>query len=134
MYIPCISPLTHMYQAVSKNDHYCFLKEVLFKRKKFILFFVAKVTIAFSYLSLPDRIKVLILDNSGITWNPSKAAELLVRVYDHVIYKYQKGFTMLFLQNKVIAIQRFLIRLTTILMVTKPKRKASWVNCRRLFS
>ena len=42
-------------------------------------------------LTRPERVKVLILDDSVITRNRSKAVELLARVYDHVTHKYQKG-------------------------------------------
>ena len=68
----------HRDLAVSKNTYYRFLNET-----------------AFSSLTRPERIKVLILDDSVITRNRSKAVELLARVYDHVTHKYQKGFTML---------------------------------------
>lgn len=43
----------------------------------------------------PERVKVLVLDDSVVKRNRSKAVELLARVYDHVEHKYQKGFTML---------------------------------------
>ena len=80
-------------QAVSKNTYYRFLNEVSFNWKKFILLLAAKVTTAFSSLTRPERVKVLILDDSVITRNRSKAVELLARVYDHVTHKYQKGWT-----------------------------------------
>ena len=55
----------------------------------------AKVTSVFSSLTRPERIIVLVLENSVIKRNRSKAVELLARVYDHVEHKYQKGFTLL---------------------------------------
>ncbi len=55
----------------------------------------AKVTGAFSPLTRPERVKVLVLDDSVVKRNRSKAVELLARVYDHVDHKYQKRFTML---------------------------------------
>ena len=85
----------HKDQAVSKNTYYRFLNDVSFNWKKFLLLLAAKVTAAFSSLTRPERVKVLILDDSVITRNRSKAVELLARVYDHVSHKYQKGFTML---------------------------------------
>ena len=85
----------HRDLAVSKNTYYRFLNEASFNWKKFLLLLSAKVTAAFSSLTRPERIKVLILDDSVITRNRSKAVELLARVYDHVTHKYQKGFTML---------------------------------------
>ena len=74
----------HKDQAVSKNTYYRFLNDVSFNWKKFILLLAAKVTAAFSSLTRPERVKVLILDDSVITRNRSKAVELLARVYDHV--------------------------------------------------
>ena len=54
-----------------------------------------KVTAAFDELTRPERVKVLILDDSVIKRNRSKSVELLARVYDHVEHKCQKGFTLL---------------------------------------
>lgn len=54
-----------------------------------------KVTSAFDSLTRPERVKVLILDDSIIKRNRSKLVELLARVYDHVEHKCQKGFTLL---------------------------------------
>ena len=85
----------HKDQAVSKNTYYRFLNNVSFNWKKFLLLLAAKVTAVFRSLTRPERVKVLILDDSIITRNRSKAVELLARVYDHVTHKYQKGFTML---------------------------------------
>lgn len=85
----------HKDQAVSKNIYYHFLNEVSFNWKKFLLLLTAKVPAAFSSLTRPERVKVLVLDDSVITRNRSKAVEPLARDYDHVTHKYQKGFTML---------------------------------------
>lgn len=82
-------------QAVSKNTYYRFLNDTSFNWAKFLLLLAAKVTSAFSRLTRPERVKVLVLDDSVIKRNRSKAVELLARVYDHVEHKYQKGFTML---------------------------------------
>ena len=54
-----------------------------------------KVTTAFDSLTRPERVKVLVLDDSVIKRNRSKTVELLARVFDHVEHKYQKGFTLL---------------------------------------
>lgn len=54
-----------------------------------------KVTSAFDRLTRPERVNVLILDDSVIKRNRSKKMELLARVYDHVEHKFQKGFTLL---------------------------------------
>lgn len=55
----------------------------------------AKVTAAFDKLTRPERVKVLVLDDSVIKCNRSKKVELLAKVYDHVEHKFQKGFTLL---------------------------------------
>ena len=54
-----------------------------------------KVTSAFDTLTRPERVKVLILDDTVVKRNRSKSVELLARVYDHVEHKFQKGFTLL---------------------------------------
>ena len=82
-------------QAVSKNTYYRFLNDTSFNWARFLLFLSAKVTSAFSSLTRPERVKVLVLDDSVVNRSRSKAVELLARVYDHVEHKYQKGFTML---------------------------------------
>ncbi len=81
--------------AVSKNTYYHFLNDCSFNWGKFLLLLAAKVTSVFSSLTRPERVKVLVLDDSVVTRNRSKAVELLARVYDHVDHKYKRGFTML---------------------------------------
>lgn len=54
-----------------------------------------KVTSAFDSLPRPERVKVLLLDDSVIKRNCSKTVELLARVFDHVEHKCQKGFNLL---------------------------------------
>lgn len=54
-----------------------------------------KVISAFDRLTRPERVNVLILDDSVIKRNRSKKAELLARVYDHVEHKFQKGLPCL---------------------------------------
>ena len=82
-------------QAVSKNTYYRFLNESSYNWKKFLLLLAAKVISVFDNLTRPERVKVLILDDSVIKRNRSKKVELLARVYDHVEHKFQKGFTLL---------------------------------------
>ena len=82
-------------QAVSKNTYYRFLNDTSFNWTRFLLLLSAKATSAFSSLTRPERVKVLVLDDSVVKRSRSKAVELLARVYDHVQHKYQKGFTML---------------------------------------
>ncbi len=129
----------HKDQAVSKNTYYRFLNDTSFNWAKFLLLLSAKVSSVFSALTRPERVKVLVLDDSVIKRNRSKAVELLARVYDHVEHRYQKGFPMLtlgwsdgysvltcsLLQRKATGTRRCLIKPTTVLTVTKPEKKAS---------
>lgn len=85
----------HKDQAVSKNTYYRFLNETSYNWSKFLLLLAVKVTTAFDSLTRPERVKVLILDDSVIKRNRSKTVELLARVFDHVEHKCQKGFTLL---------------------------------------
>lgn len=85
----------HKDQAVSKNTYYRFLNETSYNWKNFLLLLAAKVTEAFDRLTRPERVKVLVLDDSVIKRNRSKKVELLAKVYDHVEHKFQKGFTLL---------------------------------------
>ena len=79
----------------SKNTYYRFLNEISYNWKKFLLFLAVKVTSVFDTLTRPERVKVLVLDDSVIKRNRSKKVELLARVYDHVGHRFQKGFTLL---------------------------------------
>ena len=85
----------HKDQAVSKNTYYRFLNESSYNWKKFLTLLSTKVISAFDRLTRPERVKVLILDDSVIKRNRSKKVELLARVYDHVEHKFRKGFTLL---------------------------------------
>ena len=85
----------HKELAVSKNTYYRFLNETPYNWSRFLLLLAVKVTTAFDSLTRPERVKVLVLDDSVIKRNRSKTVELLARVFDHVEHKYQKGFTLL---------------------------------------
>lgn len=85
----------HKDQAVSKNTYYRFLNETSYNWSRFLLFLAAKVTSRFDALTRPERVKVLVLDDSVVKRNRSKSVELLARVYDHVEHRFQKGFTLL---------------------------------------
>lgn len=54
-----------------------------------------RITNAFNNLTHPERVKVLILDDSVITRNHNKAAKLLAKIYDHIEHKFRKDFTLL---------------------------------------
>ena len=131
----------HQDRAVSKNTYYRFLNDTSFNWTKFLLLLSAKVSSTFSALTRPERVKVLILDDSVIKRSRSNAVELLARVYDHVEHRYQKGLlcspsdgpmatafcryvlTCSPLQRKVTVTRRSPVRSTTVLMVTKPEKK-----------
>lgn len=82
-------------QAFSKNTYYRFLNDATYNWKKFLPLLAARVTSAFDALTRPERVKVLILDDSIISRNRSKKVELLARVYDHAEHKFLKGFSLL---------------------------------------
>ena len=85
----------HKGQAVSKNTYYRFLNETSYNWSRFLLLLAVKVTSRFDALTRPERVKVLVLDDSVVKRNRSKSVELLARVYDHVEHRFQKGFTLL---------------------------------------
>jgi glutathione peroxidase-family protein len=62
----------HKNQAVSKNTYYRFLNETSYNWSKFLLLLAVKVTTAFDSLTRPERVKVLILDDSVVKRNRSK--------------------------------------------------------------
>ena len=79
----------HKDQAVSKNTYYRFLNETSYNWSRFLMLLAAKVTSRFDALTRPERIKVLVLDDSVVKRNRSKSVELLARVYDHVEHRFQ---------------------------------------------
>lgn len=85
----------HKDQTVSKNTYYRFLNETSYNWSRFLLLLAVKVTAVFDTLTRPERVKVLVLDDSVIKRNRSKSVELLARIYDHVEHKCQKGFSLL---------------------------------------
>ncbi|WP_289702265.1 IS4 family transposase, partial [Parabacteroides goldsteinii] len=85
----------HRDQAVSKNTYYRFLNETSYNWARYLMLLAVKVTSAFDTLTRPERVKVLILDDTVVKRNRSKSVEMLARVYDHVEHKFQKGFTLL---------------------------------------
>ena len=92
--------------AVSKNTYYRFLNDTSFNWTRFLLLLSAKVTNAFSALTRPERVKVLVLDG----------------LMDTVLF--QSASTFFLPQRKATAIRKYRIRLTTVPMATKPVRKA----------
>lgn len=106
----------------------------------------AEVNSLFSSLTKPEWVKVLVLDDSIIKQNYSKAVELLAQVYDHVEHKYQKEFSLLtlgwsdgyilyqlvltffLLQRKETIIRKSLIKSSIARMVTNSAEKAFCQN------
>lgn len=85
----------HKDMAVSKNTYYRFLNETSYNWKKFLSLLAVRVTSAFDKLTRPERVRVLVLDDSVIKRNRSRKVELLAKVYDHVERKFQRGFSLL---------------------------------------
>lgn len=69
----------HRDQAVSKNTYYRFLNESSYNWGRFLMLLAVKVTSAFDTLTRPERVKVLILDDTVVKRNRSKSVELLAR-------------------------------------------------------
>lgn len=82
-------------QALSKNTYYRFLNESTYAWRHFLSLLSVKVIDAFRLLTRPDRVNVLVLDDSILKRTRSKKVELLARVHDHTDNRYRKGFTML---------------------------------------
>jgi hypothetical protein len=85
----------HKEEACSKNTYYRFLNESKYNWRKFLYLLTATVTGYFNTLTRPERVNVLVLDDSVVQRNRSKKVELLAKVYDHVTHRFMKGFTML---------------------------------------
>jgi len=85
----------HNDHSISKNTYYRFLSNPSFNWQKFLLLLAVRVTSAFRKLTSSNRTTVLILDDSVMRRNRSKAVELLAKVYDHVFHEYIRGFNLL---------------------------------------
>lgn len=79
----------------SKNTMYRLLNESTYNWRRFLLGLSAKVITSLHKLTRPERVNVLILDDSIIPRNRSKNVELLAKVHDHTSNRFKKGFTML---------------------------------------
>lgn len=78
-----------------KDTYYRFLNNSRYSWRKFLLTIAAKIIGAFETLISSKRVKVLILDDSVLSRNRSKKAELLARVYDHSKGIFVHGYTLL---------------------------------------
>lgn len=79
----------------SKNSVYRMLNGQKYNWRRFIHSLSAKVIGFISPLTGPERVKVLILDDTIIPRNRSKKVELLAKVHDHTSMKFKKGFSLL---------------------------------------
>ena len=85
----------HNDHAVSKNTYYRFLSPPSFNWKNFLLLLAVRVMTALRKLTCKDRVTVLVLDDSVLQRNRSKAVELLAKVYDHVFHEFVRSFNLL---------------------------------------
>ena len=85
----------HNDHAASKSSYYRFLSNPSFNWKKFLLLLAIRVTTALRKLTCKSRVTVLVLDDSVLRRNRSKAVELLAKVYDHVFHEFVRGFNLL---------------------------------------
>jgi hypothetical protein len=79
----------------SKNSVYRMLNGQKYNWRRFIHSLSAKVIDFIRPLTGPERVKVLILDDTIIPRNRSKKVELLAKVHDHTSMKFKKGFSLL---------------------------------------
>ncbi|WP_182540714.1 IS4 family transposase [Fontibacillus panacisegetis] len=78
-----------------KDVVYRFLNQSSFAWRRFFQTLSLRVVRYFESLISPNRVRVFIVDDSVLSRNRSKKAELLARVFDHSTGKFTKGYTML---------------------------------------
>jgi len=78
-----------------KDTYYRFLNNSHYSWRKFLLTIAARVIGTFQTLTSVKRVKVFILDDSVLSKNRSRKAELLARVFDHSKGLYVRGYTLL---------------------------------------
>ena len=78
-----------------KDVFYRFLNEPRFNWRRFYQLLSIKVVERFETLTSSQRVRVFIVDDTVMSRNRSKKVEMLARVYDHVLDKFIKGFTLL---------------------------------------
>ena len=81
--------------SLSKNTYYRFLNNPTYAWRRFLSLLAIQAIDSLRSLTKPERVNVLVLDDTIIGKNRSKKVELLARVHDHTSNSYQKGFTML---------------------------------------
>jgi hypothetical protein len=78
-----------------KDVIYRFLNQASFAWRRFLQALSLRIVRHFESLISSQRIRVFIIDDSVLSRNRSKKAELLARVFDHSTGKFTKGYTML---------------------------------------
>lgn len=78
-----------------KDVIYRFLNQASFAWRRFLQAFSLRIVRHFESLISLHRVRVFIIDDSVLSRNRSKKAELLARVFDHSTGKFTKGYTML---------------------------------------
>ncbi|SEO57659.1 DDE superfamily endonuclease [Paenibacillus sophorae] len=78
-----------------KDVVYRFLNHPSFAWRKFLHTLSFRIVSHFESLISSSRVRVFIIDDSVLSRNRSKKAELLARVFDHTTGKFTKGYTLL---------------------------------------
>lgn len=78
-----------------KDVAYRFLNQASFNWRKFLHSLALKIVLHFESLISSSRTRVFIVDDSVLSRNRSKKAELLARVFDHTTGRFTRGFNML---------------------------------------
>ncbi|WP_179036839.1 IS4 family transposase [Paenibacillus sp. URB8-2] len=78
-----------------KDVVYRFLNQASFAWRRFLHTLSLRIVLYFESLISPTRVRVFIIDDSVLSRNRSKKAELLARVFDHSTGTFTKGYTML---------------------------------------
>lgn len=78
-----------------KDVIYRFLNQASFAWRHFLQALSLRIVRHFESLISANRVRVFIVDDSVLSRNRSKKAELLARVFDHSTGKFTKGYTML---------------------------------------
>ena len=83
-------------QTIGKDAVYRFLNSPHTNWRKF-LFLLSSLVVFKKFIPLtsPERVDVLVIDDSLYSRGRSKRVELLAKVYDHVEHRFVKGFRML---------------------------------------
>lgn len=90
-----------------KDVVYRFLNQASFNWRKFLHRFALKIVLHFESLISSSRTRVFIVDDSVLSRNRSKKAELLARVFDHTTGRFTKGFNIVRIHGMRWSIETF---------------------------